>query len=539
MPENNQTSYEDFINFDINISELYANTFKELNDIRSNADISNVRHGFSYTITDKNYIHASVNENNTNVSIGKFAPPVYESLCHAFYRNIGLPVVDPVKYDYFNPGFDQDLNTDLNKIQRYVTISNNFINSQLGDISLDRQEYILNLFKVFSLSDINGSVLTLSLMNPRNFNKVMEDHSSEVLELAAKDQEYIVNYTDALGQDMLQYTESSTKKSLPTTLITFNKNIGRKHILRPFMTDPRIAFTCKSKSINAPFLKKSSQYPPPLIETICTDRFSSNNFTGLNPYELTTLDFVKNNLQANTILTELDNSKLAEQKVFITFINYCRAFSKRIKENIRIIKEVQGKYHILPISNIYGPSYGVQTSKIFYDDPFNTEMDQDIVKKTSIDILNNIQLSITGILSSSTGSALDTTITGKQPIKGAPISMPKLPGSGDNLKDEIQKMSNNRSRDFETANLALKELEYTFGEFSGFGLCDAFVIQSSLYLMEKGALIGLLDKDAFSRMQSIKELKTSLSPWTIIDSLKELESKVSQLYQIFQQIYDT
>lgn len=531
-------SKEDFQNFDINIAELYQTTFNGIDSIRSNADISKVRKGFSVNSDADNYLHAPANNLNSSTAIGTLRPPSYESRCHAFYRNIGLPIVNPQSpTQFFNPGFNPDLNNDSQKITNYVTICNNFINSDIGAISLDKLEYLLNLNSVFALSDINSSVLTLSSMNIRPFNISLEKNSGEVLNLTSNDQKYIANYTDTNGNDMLTY--QGPKGQLPDKLIEFNKNIGRKHLIRPFMTDPRIAFTAKSKSVNIPFLLVPSKYPPCLLETICRQRFAAYKYNNLSDYEQATIAYSKDLKLDIPDLLATNNSDPMKVRMYISFINYARALSKKLKINVTTLKQAQQFFHLLPIPSIYGPVNGISAQNIYFQDPFNTELDQKIIQLNTLNVIENIKISSEQAISRITGKP--TELTNRQPIPVFPMSMPDLEGSGNNIKDGLERTVNFRNKTFDAFNKALMNVEYVMGEFTGFGLCDAFVIQFALYLMEKPELYGLLDTEARDRLKTLPEIDPKISDAQVPDvitCLKALENKVSSLYQVFQQIYD-
>jgi len=231
------------------------------------------------------------------------------------------------------------------------------------------------------------------------------------------------------------------------------------------------------------------------------------------------------------------NTKEAEENItFYNFIAYAKAISKAVKENIKKVKEIQKRYHILPVPNPAGPENGINSSKIYYQDTdFNTVNDNKIVELSKIEILNTLTLSLNNYVNNENSQT--NTITGKKPIAVFPISMHQLPGSGDVTKTLLETLVAERDNMFSQANKALQEIEYALGEFSGFGICDAFVIQTALMLMDKLALAGLLDQDALNRMQSFPELKIVGTPLGIEASLQELESKVSALYQLFDQIY--
>lgn len=543
------TSFQDFQNFNIDLSKLYTEIVtNQIDKYRSNADLKYVLTGLSSKEADVNYIHASAVNLETQPPIGGIVPPYYESRCHAFYRSIGLPVVDPTgENDYFNPGYNPELNTNADKISRCVNISNNFIKSELGKISINRQDYLLRLLDIFSVSDINSTVLSLSLINKRKLSNIMEKNVGNTLGLQANDQDYVIDYTDANNDDMLAYVEyinGSTEANLPNKLSTFNSKVGRKHIIRPFITDPRLAFTAKSKSFNVPFLQEPSSFSPPILEKVCRERFSvASGSALLSAYEKATLDYAAQQLKIDSSLTStFGDQGIIERKIYVSFINYSRALSKKIKQNIKIIKQAQTKYHLLPIPSSNGPEFGLKTSQIeFQDTAYNTDLDKLIINLSISDIISNLESSIKSFINPNNNNSVTAAaspITGKTAISIFPTDITQTIGSGNNVQSQLKSLTGSRDKIFKQVNQSLQELEYALGEFSGLGLCDIYIIQTALYLIKKEALLGLLDTDARERMKKNQELNTGLTPLGIIASLNELENITANLYQIFDQIYE-
>lgn len=525
-------------NFNPSIEDL-SKEINKIDNFRCNSDISDVRNGFSSNREDKNFLRASIKELVTSVLPGETTPLPYESRCHAFYRSIGLPVVDPVTKSYFNPGFDPKLNTDQNKIEKYVNISNNFINSDLGKVSLDRQEYLIKLLDIFSNLDINGTVLTLSLINKRNYNVMMEKNAGEIFNLTLDDQKYIVDYTDVNGNDMLNY-RLFPNENPPNKLLNFNEEVGRKHIIRPFITDPRICFTVPSnKQFKIPFLKEPCQYPQTFLEKVCISRFFVDRTSKY--FSSSELSQISSNQDPNSkeFIKKLSvASENAQQTVYQnTFINFASALNKKIKENLEIIRKAQKSYHFLFKTNANGPAYGMNLNPISAQDAFyNTELDEELVILANKCEISNIELNILSLINKK--QELPTTFTGSLPTDIFEVPTEKLPGAGDNLRTSLNYKSKIREKIVNEAFRSLVYLEYALGEFSGFGLIDVLAIKYSFYFISKEALFGLLDLEAQERMKSYPNVKIDFVPKDIESALKELENQISAAYKTLQEAFD-
>ena len=99
-----------FDQVDINVNNLHESIIKKIDSIRSYIVVSSVKIDKNINL-DKQDFDEILKKN-----IKKEKDP-QESRCHAFYRLIGLPVVDKDGYGY-NPGFDQDHNASLKFLKR-------------------------------------------------------------------------------------------------------------------------------------------------------------------------------------------------------------------------------------------------------------------------------------------------------------------------------------------------------------------------------------------------------------------------------------
>ena len=94
-----------------------------------------------------------------------------------------------------------------------------------------------------------------------------------------------------------------------------------------------------------------------------------------------------------------------------------------------------------------------------------------------------------------------------------------------------------RSQLLDEAGQALQTIEMIMGEFSGLGLCDIIAIMGSLYVMDISYVLGLLDKDAYTRATIMLGDSLPVPDGDIQACLAQLTSTVMQFYQIMDVVF--
>jgi hypothetical protein len=548
--------YRDNANYTIDLDDLYSKWIKHIDGYRGN-----------------NYISGIINENNIytidSPEVTKGDPPPVlvfnddssyafkESRCHAFYRILGMPVID--NDNFFNPGYDS--NTD--NIENKIKISNNFTKTKCYITSNDRNLYLNQILSIFSRNEsIGASVLALVTKNPRKFDSCMNNPEKNPLEIESKDCKYNVSTESVDGKDMMTYVNLFNRTALDDLspyIKWFGKNATeRYHFIMPFVVDPRASFAAgDSNHINVPFFifdgktpDTKIQYPAAGLQQICIDRLSSNNQKEqLSDYQKSQIDYIKQVTSTGSI--SLDSSDLNKiytntnasgntSVYYASFIGLAKKMMAELKKNVDVINENQRNYNLIPVPSQSGPEYGCNLRKILSSDPNNKDKREiEIVYLTAKNATNQIDILFNKIIKTSSLSE-NPFLAQLQSALGAITDFINGPPIDSTLDQKnLEQLNKARSNAFSYTNNALKYIEYIMGEFSGLGLCDVLVITSALYLIDEQVLISFFDDTAYARMQNkIFNLRTPLPERIgIKEALSRFSVLVKYLYSICDAIY--
>lgn len=489
---------DDFQSIDLEIDTLIAKFITPIDSYRSrNAPNVFTNNIFSDII-------------GTDVGLGT-PNSLQESRAHAFYRLLGLPVINS-DGKFFNPGFNPLRNDAFNN---EADISNSL--SILVKYAIATRENDARLrVNRFSRANIEASTYSLALATPKGQRKFMIMDES----------------LDSLSEFDLQSVKIPERKSFITT--RYKKRDGSEitntydtvtHILRPFMTDPVISSQLDPKSgsrsvmIAVPFLnKEDTEYERnkyvkrPGIEFILRLRLRQQNIleSSSNMFDQITLKSLEGEVSANNqkeIAAVLSNTGVDDSDInrilnnvsaieLYTLNDLVKTFKGLIDlyvKNIEIIERVYKQIIWSPLSNEGGPEKGTDVStgfiipKSFLD---SWEIERRIVKLEAKSLFAKNQTDIGDDLSYS-----DFTISEFQ-------NMVKL------FDDRLQDAKNERSKLETEASNALRIIEYISGEVSGLGLIDIIAIYMAMWSVDINVLLDLIDDAAAKRLFNIDELKT-------------------------------
>lgn len=517
----------------INIEEIYRNIIQEIDKYRSNVSVYN-------NIGLINSFINSLGQNGANKDPDIFLKNIVmdtkpqESRCHAFYRLLGLPVIGPSNLLY-SPGYDVDniSNTEVinNKYKVIQDIKNN--KPDLFKV-MDARENNVNLFsQIFSLSNlftktsnINASVLALSSVGGgqiRTFGSFLND-SADPFDTVIKNQSYSAIDKNSINTyNLSDYKDASG--SSPTLLSSklFNESLlkRRGHFLKPFMVDPRIDLTINPPTslVCAPFVLDASKtvyvkdnitLERPFIEYVCRSRFNKNNIKlndpGIPERYKNWQDYIKNSnkITDQSLINKLSSgiTQTVEAFIFLKNFNIMRAMIRILKDSINTIKEVQTKYHWIPIPDNKGIDHAVYTQSIVLQsviingiktaqlDPMSTQNDREIIDYTAKIELSNVN---------SNNVKQDLGNFAFQNIQALPDSSVS-PGFINRAEDTLKSLLDERTEITNKACNALKYIEIIMGEFSGLGLCDIIAIYTALWTIDSEVLVNMLDDESFNRM---------------------------------------
>lgn len=592
-------------NFDPDVRKMFkhfvtgGNTPDD-NETHQNIGIDDIRGQISATVTNTTTenLTKSLNINPTSNTIAgtpNTTTPVelaQESRCHAFYRIIGFPVINSSKNDFYNPGFDIVLGKNIKRtitMDRKLTIAKN-VGKAFEDLSQARETYASQTSKIFSVpNSVEAGVLALTSgtygrngnVNKREFSSPFKN--TEPFDFSAENQSYsspgditstfsLVGNREVLLSDYQDVNADPANDFKPKPGLGGNDILFKhKHIIKPFMVDPRIDFSIwasesrtssgVSKRIaipfvpNASFLKTSNTAAAerPLLEKIITDRFATPTAqeAGVNADNI--INYVKGiksiqsiNIGSTPISGIFSGSvyKLSQQQAFAQTISTIQALMFKLVDSMRIVHARQGSYYWLPIPDTLGPEGGCSIRDV----PLSENIDNALLTAADFDI---IEKQVGVLLSNLNSTATQPTTTpdaGSYAFSNYKLTFDSSTSdSQGSLNTQAQTtLTKIRSSSLEQASDALQIIEMIMGEFSGLGLCDIVAIMGALYTMPlndntaDGNLLGFLDEDAIVRAEiALKQPTGSLksAQSSIVPAMTSLSNTVNAFYQIMDKIF--
>lgn len=459
-----------------------------------------------------------------------------ESRCNTFFRMLGLPVVSTSTDELYSPGFNPVDNRDVDKLKRKMGIASNCF-ATLGKAFLFREVYPQAMAGLFQQQNFRSSAFAIASIYPRPFDKQLNPNfgpnqvDTQVFKVPQRSG-VLDSFTIEEQNNLLSDITTST------------------HILKPFMTDPRVDLTV-SPSLNmicAPFMleKKHTQVSPdnylkrPYIERVIRHRFNKSNVLGtgaqVNQLVDSLIGYVKDNIAiadndlVSSAFAPLKNLHQSEINIFRRFVEIIDNLLHTMLQSYVAIETIRGSINWKPIPNVNGPEFGSTLNEVSLTDPANRKSERDINEQTATIVFSSQSFDI-GAQSSKgdTGAFVFSDIedvvsdTTKKDTK--------------DLDKRIAKLNKNRNHLGKQANDHLRIIEIITGEFSGLGLLDIMAIQATFWVLDEGVLLGLIDPEALIRMQSVSELEASATALNPTVAMDEFEKKIAEMYQLIDQLY--
>lgn len=541
----NQANYQDAQSFEIDIDQIYSKFIVAIDDIRSTNNANKINS--SLAINTLNKVSSIIDARAALTSLCDTSLSFQESRCHAFFRIIGFPCCDSSKSKIFNPGFDI-----INDASRKIDIDYklNVIKNQIPgfrELSIARETYSIDSQIIFIAQDsIDAS--TLALSSGRNIRKFISPFTNTQFDdMVISNQQYKIIFDSSVGGIPKKLTEyQDVNGNTPTKLASFKFG----HIIKPFLVDPIIDLTINdsSKLIAIPFvpsknylkIKDNSFVSRPILEQVIRDRYGINNAAETSgTADKSVLDYIKsipNVTDVEIINSATDLYKLDDQTQFVKFLNIIRAMIKKLIEAQDIIRNVQDNYYWVPRPSLLGPEAGSSVQGVFLSTKISSEFitynDQKIIDATIKKIISQVDVA--------TSNVNATADVGGFALPNA-LGIPSIGGSttsdafGDNITKNLDQLTSKRNNDLKNANDALRTIEIIMGEFSGLGLCDIIAVLAGLYLMPKDSLLGFLDDDAITRMNSAGYTAFSSN---LTKASNDFIAVVKDMYNLMDKIYE-
>jgi hypothetical protein len=442
-----------------------------------------------------------------------------ESPLSALYRMIGFPVT--AGDDYYNPGFNSAgaSKDKIKKIDSEVNGSNKIKNA-----FNQRETGPEELLNIFAGRNLTSSLYALTLVHPRPFlvldpNKGPFEFDSTQSGNVEDRKKLIDNFTTLNPglSDSIASSKSALSSSIPGSNID-----GWRHILKPFISDPKMSNVVQpdTRMICAPFLQnidvatkvgptdKDNLYRP-WIEYVIRKRLAN---IIIDP------TFLKNvqDIQNNTITPErsrtIDVGDLADVAIALSKDNNISAsdlnkifnktttvqlikiseFTKLIKvavkvlhQSIKTINKAKQHTNWVPLCGVDGPA--ILRGTILNEQGISSSNSN--IDKKKVDLELKILLART---------EADSTINTLKFVP--PVDVNSGQKDLQFYQNELNQLLSKRDQIAKNAFIALRDIELITGEVSGLGLIDIFAIYAAIWSVDEETLVGLLDQESFNRM---------------------------------------
>jgi len=535
--DQNKSFYDDQ-NYQFDIDQIYNDFILEIDAIRSNST-------FIPDIATK-YIKSLLNNGSVKLNIENTPQ---ESRAHAFYRLIGFPVLAADGSSY-SPGHDSmKEDRKINKQKKLNICLNPIVG--FDELVSTREKYIQSILKIFSKgSSISASALVISSggagpqgsPNLRKFISPFDKNNSHN-DMASINQSYEIENSILIGGDNKNLSTLKDENNEQPTLVK------KYHIIKPFIVNGKIDFmaTPSTKRVCVPFTYDKSYTlisdgvfaKRPLIEKIIREKLFTNN-TSNSEYEKRVNNYIQNisTIKDIKVVDRISTSdfEYSDREQFANYLKMIQEMMNKLIEAADIVKSTQEKYLWLPETSKNGPEGGLKVKPLFFpkekdQENLLTEADKAILLRTAKVMANNFtSKNIEDKNPNNKDYSFDNFT--KTFNKDTTESM------GDVSAATLDKISKDRKNYIEKANAASRTIEIIMGEFSGLGLCDIFAIQGALHILPLRYLLGLIDDDAFDRMNKILKTNIESSDRSSPDeALEELSSIVFDFYGIMDKIY--
>lgn len=506
-----ETGIDDTSSIDANIDNLSTRYIQPIDKLRS---IS--RPGLSPGVGNSNSSAIPIIKSDfSSLQINNAKP--LESRAHTFYRMLGFPVA--TDSGFYNPGFDPAATSTFTSRQSI----NSKIPQALQSVMNQRETDVDTRVQVFKNQDVSSSVYAILLRYPLPFNVL----TSGVQPLDVDKQFFTVDDRKSAAAYIAKIN-SSLGSNITSAAGNF---FGARHILKPFIVDPRIENTVMpdTNKICVPFLldKKATKIAEnsycqrPGIELIIRQRLSDSVVdteflnqlsnvisgtvtSGVNQGTLTSSGLIAaNGLDRGTIVDTIEaltGSNNIDSSVTDTFTNFTNTQINTVATLVETIKAVIGELakamltidrasqqiNWFPIPGSSGPGTGAVGASLSRSGTSSamSVLDNNIVelriKKLNAQIQINSQPDLGDFASPFAGSSGSDSIAV--------------------FDNQLQQLVQKRDKIAQDALIAMGNIETITGEISGLGLVNILAIYTALWAIDIGSLINFLDNNSFQRM---------------------------------------
>jgi hypothetical protein len=455
-----------------------------------------------------------------------------ESRCHAFYRNIGFPVVSP-NGSFYNPGHDPNqINTFIKRQNVESSLYADGFNAVR--LTLKREDNNKQRRDIFSKQDELSSIYAILLRKIRPFLSAQ----------TGKDPFYLDEQKTPISDRSQEISNLDISIDIPDIVTNV------PHILKPFMVNPRIEAAVEPEQVRrvaVPFLGSpddlitgfdekgnNTKAFRPILEEVIINRlqvrqssdYITNSVKRIIGYKNSSTNAEVSTLLAlsgtddlsfvgDDVIEAVQNFSSLESTIATTLIKAIKVCVEELNVAIREVEKINSEINLEPIPDRNGPEFPeggrIRVSGGILDT-------SDLQKKQAI-------LELQRLVNERLQPKQDSRIGSNSYISAISIDLTK------NMEDPISRLKKESDEYGRKALNYLSTIEKITGEISGIGLVDILGIYTALYTIDMKYLIGFLDDAALDRLdQNFSELKDNEvnsqlggNRPSIIDCLTEFE----------------
>ena len=445
----------------INPSELSEELIvNKINGIRSNLQLSEPD---LYTI--KTYGNATI--------------PIKESFCHAFYRMLGLPVINKTISNFYNPGF-------YGNEQNVNAFERDSINANQDN----------NLMAVEDLREMvcNENILSFDKTDPKF------QYRLDMLQQRMSIDKFDTNidaFFKGSANDMQE--QKLDKRTLYKTV---------RKILRPFKCSAKLCSSVYpiTNSVCAPFVSEnnsvvnSTKLIKPYLEFVIRTRLTkdipsnskSNDFYKTLQSQIQNFNLPETMQQSINPFAELEN--YISTQMFQSLFYVCKNIGVESKKSIKIVDQINEKIKITKTS-VANSSTNTENTALTFD------VIDDAVQKLQSQIASKELL--LSVLPNYTIKGADGSDISIQNYMNCPLIAPFIKMVQPNISDlrkQVDYLNAEKQKRLKLFNSLNKSIFYTIGEVYGIGLIDIIAIMLAFWIIPKDNLLSMLDTVSFIRL---------------------------------------
>jgi hypothetical protein len=429
-----------------------------------------------------------------------------ESRAHAFYRMIGLPVLD-INGFFYNPGHPGRFNPEKDA----TAISNNEATGNSPDpnvlkMQINRENEARFRAQIFKRSLLNSSIIALGLRFLKPFNVIKRGaafNTYDAQNFSIPDRKNYISdtYEQANGKPITDFFDSGThviKPFLVNAVIDRTVMPASRQVCEPFLKNKQSTFLEQNIFIDRPGIElilrirlkqnADKNLLPSIIASLNpTVEINAENITTSDLLNIATALFDKANVDKSEVLKTVSSVLTTEISTINNLVKLIKALVNKLINSIHVLKDVSDGPNAIdwtPLPGELGP-----------EDQKKLVISKAAIRlKTSTSELERRinQLSVKSTIAQNLNVPSDDDIGN--------FALSYFEHTEQLFLNALNEAKEQKNHYISAGAQALRNIEIITGEISGLGLIDVLSMYTALWAIDLDVLISLLDPNAFDRL---------------------------------------